>query len=709
MRKLGRCLLLLAHVLLWQLSMAQTNFESEADLIKQANKLFNAGDYQNSQPLFSQLLSNHPNDADYLFKFGTCLLFNDSDKERCLKYLEGACKTPTVDSRAFYFLAKNLHLLYKFDEAIQTLDVYKSKLAPGQVDPLNAAWLQERCRRAKMFYLPGKSLSPLSANESLEAEFYRQFDLSSLKARVIPVPQNFKSELDIKRNFNSFMVVGPEFQTVYYSSYGEKDITGKDIYCRKKLPIGEWGLPILLDNNVNSPYDEDFPFFSEKSQTLYFTSNSGSSMGGTDIFKSFYSDEKGSFSPPINMESPVNSPDEDFFYVTDLMEDFAWFASKRESKPGYTKVYKIQGPENVKNMVFIKGEFKDLKDASKKRISVRVFEKETGELLGVYNSNASTGEYLIIIPAGKNLTLSYEPVGAAPQAFDLSTNNAMGNMTFTQEVQFEKVDNGERIKVLEDKGLGPKNKEKDGFLTTEQALSLLVDRKENPGKFLGSAYSDLSVTAKLKNNQVNSKPTETSNAEKLALENEKAAKEAKLKAEQEKLLKEKAELLKQISDKAKADSIQTAQKLALEKAKAEEASKKAEEARLAKEKAKADSIQTAQKLALEKAKAEEAKKKAEEARLAKEKTKADSIQTAQKLALEKAKAEEAKKKAEEARLALEKAKADSIQTAQKLALEKAKAEEAKKKAEEARLAKEKAKADSIQTAQKLALEKAKAE
>jgi len=737
MRKIGRFLLMLAHVLVCQFSFGQTNFESEADLIKQANKFFNAGDFQSCQSLFSQLLSNHPNDADYLFKFGACLLHNETDKERSLKYLEGACKTPTVDARAIYYLAKNQHLLYRFDEAIRTLDQYKAKLAPGQPDPLNAAWLQERCRRAKMFYLPGQQFKPLSANESLEGEFYRQFDLSSIKARVIPVPQNFKSELDIKRNFNTFMVVGPEFQTVYYASFGEKDMTGKDIYCRKKLPIGEWGLPILLDNAVNSPYDEDFPFYSEKSKTLYFTSNSGSSMGGNDIFKSFYDEEKASFSAPINMEYPINSPDEDFFYVTDLMEDFAWFASKRESKPGSTKVYKIQSPENLKNQVFIQGEYNNLKDTTKKRISIRVFEKATGELLGVYNSNALNGKYIVVLPAGKELTLSYEPAGAAPQAFDLASNNAMANMTFKQKIQFEQDETGEKIKVVDDKGLVPNNSEKVGFLNKEQALSLLLDRRENPGKYLGSAYSDLSVTAALGKPSTPNAASKQKEAE-LALEKQKkeeeikrAAGEEAVKLEIARVAREKAkadslqqakqlalekakQALKEESEKiarekAKSDSIQKSQQLALEKAKAEEAKKKAEAANLAKEKAKSDSIQKSQQLALEKAKAEEAKKKAEAAKLAKEKAKSDSIQKSQQLALEKAKAEEAKKKAEAAKLAKEKAKSDSIQKSQQLALEKAKAEEAKKKAEAAKLAKEKAKSDSIQKSQQLALEKAKAE
>ena len=188
-------------------------------------------------------------------------------------------------------------------------------------------------------------------------------------------------------------------------------------------------------------------------------------------------------------------------------------------------------------------------------------------------------------------------------------------------------------------------------------------------------------------------------AERLAAEKAKAEEEAHIAKEKALTEAKAAEEARLAAEKAKAEE---EARIAAEKAKAEE------EAHIAKEKALAEAkAAEEQRIAAEKAKAEE------EARIAKEKALAEAKAAEEaRNAAEKAKAEEeariAKEKAlaeakaaEEARLAAEKAKAEEEA---RIAAEKAKAEE------DARIAKEKALAEAKAAEEaRLAAEKAKAE
>ena len=73
--------------ILYSSAFSQNVFSSEDALKKQANKLFEEEDFAKAYPLFSQLLSLYPKDAQYNYKFGTCLLYSSNDKGKAISYI----------------------------------------------------------------------------------------------------------------------------------------------------------------------------------------------------------------------------------------------------------------------------------------------------------------------------------------------------------------------------------------------------------------------------------------------------------------------------------------------------------------------------------------------------------------------------------------------------------------------------------------------
>ncbi len=85
---------------------------------------------------------------------------------------------------------------------------------------------------------------------------------------------------------------------------------------------------------INTPQDEESPYYHEQSRTLVFSSNGRVGMGGFDIY---YSNNDYSFnhwSQPVNPGSPINSTKDDIYFIStdkDNIWNTGWISSDRAS------------------------------------------------------------------------------------------------------------------------------------------------------------------------------------------------------------------------------------------------------------------------------------------------------------------------------------------------------------------------------------------
>ncbi|MEF8983241.1 MAG: OmpA family protein, partial [Bacteroidales bacterium] len=95
----------------------------------------------------------------------------------------------------------------------------------------------------------------------------------------------------------------------------------------------EWGAPVNLGDNINTPGNEMFPFI-HPDGTLYFSSDYHPGMGGLDIFKATPQDN-GEYEIE-NMRYPINSTHDDFGITFEKEKEKGYFSSSRE---GDDKIY----------------------------------------------------------------------------------------------------------------------------------------------------------------------------------------------------------------------------------------------------------------------------------------------------------------------------------------------------------------------------------
>jgi outer membrane protein OmpA-like peptidoglycan-associated protein len=136
---------------------------------------------------------------------------------------------------------------------------------------------------------------------------------------------------------------------LYFSSERPGGFGGSDIYSCTKDSKGEWAKVKNLGPTINTELDEDGPFIDNEGKTLYFSSTGRKGMGGYDIYKSTLKNfEKNEWTEPENLGFPINTPDDDIYYVSTKDGKRGYYASVREDGMGYTDIYMITVPEEKK-------------------------------------------------------------------------------------------------------------------------------------------------------------------------------------------------------------------------------------------------------------------------------------------------------------------------------------------------------------------------
>lgn len=387
-------------IALWAMLASTTIFAqkgTEQEMVKKANTLFNSGEFLKAYPLFSQLVSLYPNHTEYNYKFGACAIFSDPDKTKAVKFLTIATSKADQDPMAWYYLGKAYHLNYQFKDAISAYEQFLRKADPKIAAKTDAQRNIETCIYGSNLLSSIKDISVINRTESDKQNFFRAIDLSGIGGKILTVPDELKSKLDLKSSEPSVMFYPGNASTIYFSSYGKDGANGKDIYKANILADGKFSAPERLLGDVNTKYDEDYCFMHSDGKTLYFASKGHNSMGGYDIFKSVLDPATGQFGPAINMDFAINTPDDDIFYITDSLNKRAYFASTRSSDQAHINVYNVFVESAPLQIVYLKGSYTNTINPDQKKATIQVRSELSGKIEMEGSTNMSNGNFLLYV------------------------------------------------------------------------------------------------------------------------------------------------------------------------------------------------------------------------------------------------------------------------------------------------------------------------
>ena len=321
-----------------------------------AKEHFKFGNYTDALKVYIKLMDKDPENADYPYKSGLCILFTDRDKNDAVKYLEKASERksdPDVD----FYLGKAYHQVLKLDEAIASFEKYKASGAGTKqsevereietvynaikqiTSPIDVTFenvgdnINTEHPDYYPFVTPNESFMVFTSRRSGAKEFDGYYPSSIYYSKVV------NGEFSPAKKGSSMINTSFDDQAVGLSYNADKlyiyldDIKNvgdiyeadiKDFKFKKKVKLGA---------NINSNSFDSSATLSADGNTMFFASDRDGGMGGKDIYMSRKL-PNGEWALPQNLGENINTKyDEDFpnlFYDGSTL----YFSSKGHNSIG---------------------------------------------------------------------------------------------------------------------------------------------------------------------------------------------------------------------------------------------------------------------------------------------------------------------------------------------------------------------------------------
>lgn len=253
-------------------------------------------------------------------------------------------------------------------------------------------------------------------------------------------------------------------------SYG-----GRDIYYTNRNENNKWEQAYNMGTSINTQYNEEGVFIVPDGKTLYFSSEGHSSMGGFDIFKCEL--KNGLWTEPVNLGYPINTPDDDVFFVISASGKHGYYASVKNDGFGEKDIYMISflGPEkpvqlsnednllasveapvsevyiapaieiNANAVTLLKGVISDAITTKPLEAEIVLIDNSLNAEIATFKSNSKSGKYLVTLPSGKNYGIAVKAEGYLFHSENFDIPLAATYQEVIKDVQLKNVQVGQKI------------------------------------------------------------------------------------------------------------------------------------------------------------------------------------------------------------------------------------------------------------------------
>lgn len=214
--------------------------------------------------------------------------------------------------------------------------------------------------------------------------------------------------------------VSPDGKLLYFVSDREGGLGGQDIWMSRWVADEQtWGEPENLGPTVNSKEDEDGVFLEPDGHTMYFSSRGHLNMGGFDVFRSTMVGKR--WGKPVNMGWPVNSPEDELFFVLTANGSTGYLSSVRPNGLGEDDLYRVDLLPEAERMetasmagaalpdntpggatVLLKGHVKSKDQPAGTEARIELTELRDTRRVASVGCDPATGAFLLVAPGARN-------------------------------------------------------------------------------------------------------------------------------------------------------------------------------------------------------------------------------------------------------------------------------------------------------------------
>jgi len=238
-------------------------------------------------------------------------------------------------------------------------------------------------------------------------------------------PVRLNSNINTDGYWEGSCSISGDGRYLYFASERQGGAGGRDLYV-SELVNGDWGVATNLGSNINTKLDDDAPFIHPDGITLFFSSKGHLSIGGYDIMFSVKRDN--AWTEPKSMGIPLNTTEDDNYYVINSKGDRGFFSSNRAGSGGlgnfdiYSVTPGILGEKPI--IALIKG----VVYGNDKPVEAKIEVVKTALSLniGPYYSNQASGKFLFALSPGSiyHVKVSAEGYDSVEEDLDIGALNS---------------------------------------------------------------------------------------------------------------------------------------------------------------------------------------------------------------------------------------------------------------------------------------------
>lgn len=458
-------------------AFAQKKTLSEDELRKQSDKLFKAKDFVAAAPLYSQLLSVTNKDANYNYRYGVCLLEAAKDKSSSITYLDNAKKLGCIEDDLEFYLGRSLMYNSKYSDAVNSFKTFKEKAGEGKSIRYEIDLLISNCNNALELLKSRKNLVTLDRVETNRSAFYAALDFSNSNGKLIPAAEQYLSNIDKEKMVNPLMFINADSRFIIFSSYGKISIGKKDLYIVRKLDGGGWGNPENLGDAINTKEDEEYAYMAEDGRTLYFSSKGHNSMGGYDLFKSVLDLNTGRWSEAENLGIPVNTIDDDVYFLPTISGDIASVVSAMDAERGLVGIKRIKISTGNASLAVISGQYISQDQPFRRDAKISVIRVRDNGLVQTIKTDPRTGEYELQLPPGEDYMLLVQAGSYLPHAEIFTLPNGLTQTGLRQQLKLNRTSDEEEMVLANYFTAQPDAPMRDSIVAVSDIPSMVVKNK----------------------------------------------------------------------------------------------------------------------------------------------------------------------------------------------------------------------------------------
>lgn len=226
------------------------------------------------------------------------------------------------------------------------------------------------------------------------------------------VPENLGATINT-RYYESQPSLTADGRRLYFISDRPGGKGRRDIWRADLTADGSWSEPINIGAPVNTPANEASPFIHANGQSLFFASEGHTGLGGYDLFvaDSLAVIDSARWSTPTNLGYPINTSEDQasLFVAANGRRAYYSYEEQKDGVSQRSRLYAFDLPETLRDRVrpvsYVKGIVADARTNKPLAATVELIDLKTNQLVSRVQADAQTGQYTAILPSGGEYAL----------------------------------------------------------------------------------------------------------------------------------------------------------------------------------------------------------------------------------------------------------------------------------------------------------------